>query len=352
MSLLSFLILLCAFALSPAQADRFGREHRITLDAMEYPWSTIGRLNAAGRAHCTAFLVGPRSALTAAHCLYEFKSGRWLHPKELFFLPGFQRDQYILKSPIKSFVISRSYQPELQAGEETTRTDWALLTLEKPIGQDAGWLPMLSLGSRQVEKIKAGKARLMVSGYRAGAPYAQSLAANCDIPRYFKTGGIAHFCYLQKGDSGSPLLYLQDGTVSAIGINVIGIQPERSKPQNIVAGALPLTLLSPEQGRTSYLQQINADPDSPSVAKLWSSGQKPASSSPVALEPYQSLAFMLKKLGHLDTKSVRAFSASRQSVTDGLKSFYARKTSRPASKALEDVIKAFPPTLSAEDFMN
>ena len=39
---------------------------RMIVNALEYPWSAIGRVNLGGRGHCTGFLVSERHVLTAA----------------------------------------------------------------------------------------------------------------------------------------------------------------------------------------------------------------------------------------------------------------------------------------------
>ena len=42
-------------------ASKWAKNDRpMTVNAMEYPWSAIGRLNIAGRSHCTGFLAGDR----------------------------------------------------------------------------------------------------------------------------------------------------------------------------------------------------------------------------------------------------------------------------------------------------
>src|SRR5262245_28189359 len=59
-----------------------GVDNRIPADSSAWPWIAIGRLNREIGGHCTAALIGPSQVLTAAHCLYNHSTQRWVLPDE------------------------------------------------------------------------------------------------------------------------------------------------------------------------------------------------------------------------------------------------------------------------------
>jgi hypothetical protein len=72
-----------------------GKDRRVPIEPAAWPWQAIGRVNVADRVvrrYCTGTLVGPRLVLTAGHCLYDFRLGRWAKPAQVHFVAGLARD--------------------------------------------------------------------------------------------------------------------------------------------------------------------------------------------------------------------------------------------------------------------
>ena len=74
----------------------FGRDDRRILDSSQYPWSAIGEVRFRGGGACTATLVAPDIAITAAHCF--FQDGRVNPAAE--FLAGLSGDQHVARANV------------------------------------------------------------------------------------------------------------------------------------------------------------------------------------------------------------------------------------------------------------
>ena len=222
---------------------------RLTVNSREYPWSAVGRLNIAGRGFCTGFLISPRHVVTRADCLFDANRGEWRPLLDLHFVAGYQSDRYQAASALKTYRTAEGYNPRASQSLASLTRNWALLTLEQPIGQKTGWLGI----TWQTRNDNAPPA--LKAGYRRDWQHAVSLYYGC------AEGG----CPLLAGEKQLPVLVLEGGRFSVPGhlylpsnerllaeLRRVGLGPSRGRP--------------PENGRTL------PRPEKTSAILLWQLG--------------------------------------------------------------------------------
>ncbi|MDX1574563.1 MAG: peptidoglycan-binding protein [Kiloniellales bacterium] len=222
----------------------FPSDGRVIVDAREYPWSALGRLNTGGRGYCTGILISPSHVLASAPCLYNRIEGRWWHESEMHFVAGYQRDSWLADSPVRSYQRAPAFDPKAGASLGNVANNWALITLSKPIGRDTGWLAPRALDQDLRRRILLGEAQVVPAGYRRGRQHVILLNLGCGLAGAVVTASyIQPNCEVLPGDAGAPPLVF---TGDALG-------PASEQMANTGPGSLGAALgrigITPGQGR-------------------------------------------------------------------------------------------------------
>jgi protease YdgD len=211
-------ILLAAALLSaPALIGAAGAEEPkgpepANVDIAAYPWSAIGKLNNSAGGSCTAVAVAPTKVLTAAHCIFNRRTNRFLQAGSLHVLFGYERGNYTAHALVERYVLGPGFDPAKES--ETITSDWAVLTLTAALPPEIRPLP-LAAGA------PAPGARLMTAGYARGRSHVMSADEDCQaLPMAERSGLIANNCHVAQGASGSPLIVMEGDVATVAGIEV------------------------------------------------------------------------------------------------------------------------------------
>ena len=238
----------------PSERAVSGADDRFPVLSQKFPWAAIGRIDWIDTSKnetvgtCTGTLIGRDLVLTNSHCLADEKNGNPLISRgsdptgklRIVFKPNLIEGNFV-EADLATVI---DYQYGWATGVAFS-DDWALLKLNKPLGDKYGYLGWHSLNLNEVavrgvlnnNVILAGYSRDYPSeqqsrdwGIKGGAKATAGVHLGCSIEKVLtsdseaQTPGTAglfvHSCDSQPGSSGSAIMAkFDDGNYYVIGLH-------------------------------------------------------------------------------------------------------------------------------------
>jgi V8-like Glu-specific endopeptidase len=185
-----------------------------------YPYTTVGYLemeNAAGEVwSCSAALIGPRTVLTAGHCLYAHEEeGGWRD--NFMFWPALNGESDV---PFEGIVYETAYVFDAfitnydGSYDAVWPYDIGVVTLAEPVGDTTGWLGYWNYAD-------LGDFQANIVGYHEDKEWFTMWRATCNvIAENVREYDFLHDCDSGMGSSGSPI-YVYDQ--AAQGRYIVGV---------------------------------------------------------------------------------------------------------------------------------
>jgi protease YdgD len=233
-----------AQAIGVVATESQGPDNRVVIAADDRRWHAVGRLNRESGGFCTAVLIGPKEALTAAHCLWDQSRRRWVEPEGLHFVPGYRRGTYLGHARVARYRLAEGIVIDERGHPESLLDDWAVLELTLDLKAGAGIEPM-TLADRAQRQDLSGQP-IASGGYSRDRPHLPVKVQPCRALGVIESGRLLlHDCDSRAGSSGSPIVVERDGRYLVVGIQsaLVSAGGETLALAVLMQRALPSTVL-------------------------------------------------------------------------------------------------------------
>ena len=204
--------------------------HREAVDELRYPWSSIGKLFNETGSSCSGVVIARDKILTAAHCLFNARTRRFIPAEALHFLVGYRTGRYSAHARIVSYEIGAGFDPLRYS--QTSEADWAVLTVTQNLPAEIEPLRL------RREASPSGTKAVLV-GYPQERAFAMSADRDCELGDKISAGRLLlHTCRSTFGYSGGPILVSTGGReMEVAGIQIAAMQERWHGKDDCGAGA-------------------------------------------------------------------------------------------------------------------
>jgi protease YdgD len=191
--------------------------HREAVDELRYPWSSIGKLFNETGGSCSGVVIARDKILTAAHCLFNARTRRFIPAEALHFLVGYRTGRYSAHARIASYEIGAGFDPLRY--DQTSEADWAVLTVTEN-------LPTQIEPLRLRREASPSGTKAMLVGYSQERAFAMTADRDCELRDKISAGRLLlHTCRSTFGYSGGPILVGTGGReMEVAGIQIASMQ--------------------------------------------------------------------------------------------------------------------------------